>query len=112
TLEGIGNEVLSVALPPHGKRVVAGNQDDTLKVWEAETGKLLASVLNVGDRVRGVAFSPDGKTLASAAMDTVAKLWDVAEVLKTGIQSPIEANKDDELASFTGHTAAVMAVAF
>src|SRR5207253_495012 len=106
------NEVLSVAFSPDGKLVVAGSQDDTLKVWDAGTGKLLASVLNVGDRVRGVAFSPDGKILATATMDALAKLWDVAEVLNAGIQSPVETGKDDELASFAGHTAYVTAVAF
>ncbi len=53
-----------------------------LKLWDAATGKELASYKGDpdGDVVCSLAYSPDGKTLASSGWDDSVMLWDV----KTG----------------------------
>ena len=42
-------------------------EDDTAKVWDAQTGKELLTLQGHTDSVDGVAFSPDGKRLATAS---------------------------------------------
>jgi WD40 repeat protein/uncharacterized caspase-like protein len=112
--------IRSVAFSPDGRWLASGAKDNTVKIWEVGTGRLLRTLYGHGSAVNAVAASPDGKLLASASgstydiryaklffqggqiggptEDTSVRLWDVA----TGRQIRI----------FSGHTLAVMAVAF
>jgi WD40 repeat protein len=51
--------------------------DDSAKLWDAATGKLIASFAHKG-AVFYAAFSPDGARILTASWDKTAKLWDVA----------------------------------
>jgi WD40 repeat protein len=51
----------SIAFSPDGKRLAIGSQQQTVKVWDAETGQELYIFQDGG---RSVAFSPDGRRLA------------------------------------------------
>jgi hypothetical protein len=72
-----GGYVSSVSWSPDGKTLASGSEDKTVKLWEAATGKLLATFEGHTDPVYSVSWSPDGKTLASGSGDTV-KLWEAA----------------------------------
>jgi len=39
TLTGHSREVTSVAYSPDGKHIVSGSADQTVKVWDSQTGK-------------------------------------------------------------------------
>ena len=39
TLRGHSGSVYSVAFSPDGKHVLSGSDDETVKIWDAQTGK-------------------------------------------------------------------------
>jgi WD40 repeat protein len=52
--------------------------DRTIKLWQAATGRLLASSQGHTGAVYSIAWSPDANTLASGSDDRTVKLWDAA----------------------------------
>jgi WD40 repeat protein len=66
----------SVAYSPDGKMLATVSSDETLKVWEVSSGKMLKSF--PAETALSVAFSPDNKTVASGGWNGIIKLWDVA----------------------------------
>ncbi|MEQ8467418.1 WD40 domain-containing protein [Coleofasciculus sp. E1-EBD-02] len=81
TLKGHSELVRSVAISPNGQILASSSNDQTIKLWNLPTGKLLYTLAGHSSMVTSVAFSPDGKTLASASNLAVGdgniKLWNV-----------------------------------
>lgn len=90
TLNGHTNGVHSVVVSPDGKLLASGSYDNTVKLWEIESRKEIASLTGHTSHVYSVAFSPDGKLLASGSHDYKVKLWDVV--------------KKSEISTLNGHT--------
>ncbi|WP_253182189.1 WD40 repeat domain-containing protein, partial [Candidatus Marithrix sp. Canyon 246] len=67
--------VNAVAYSPDGSRIVSGSSDETLKIWDANSGKLLSSLEAHTEGVSGVAFSPSGHLIYSASYDRTIKVW-------------------------------------
>ena len=78
TLEGHSDSVRSVAFSHDDKRLASASGDDTVKIWDAASGKCLQTLEGHSRSVSSVAFSHDDKRLASASWDDTVKIWDVA----------------------------------
>lgn len=74
-LDGHEAGVPAVTFIGEGKMLATGSEDKTVKLWDAATGKVLAT-LKTGS-VQSLAGTTDGKRLASAGHDGTVKVWDV-----------------------------------
>jgi WD40 repeat protein len=66
------------AFSPDNRILAVGCPDDTVRLLEVATGKLISTFTGHKQSVSSVTFSPDGKTLATASNDSTLKLWNVA----------------------------------
>jgi len=83
TLKSHSSMVHAVTISPDGKLLASGSNDNTIKLWQLETGKLVRTLgswfSGHSSMVHTVAFSPDGQLLASGSWDDTIKLWQVSK---------------------------------
>jgi hypothetical protein len=128
--------IWSLAITPDGRRIVAGNEDGTVRVWDGITSRELLKINAHFGRVVSVAVTPDGQRLATSG--DPAKLWDAVsgrlllelkgqtsgassvaftpggQQIITGADGTItfwDAISGRELLSFKGHNGAVSSIA-
>ncbi|MFM7279943.1 MAG: WD40 repeat domain-containing protein, partial [Microcystis aeruginosa] len=77
TLLAHQSAVYTAAFSPDGKRIVTASSDKTGRVWDAETGREIASLNGHQDYVITAAFSPDGKRIVTASLDKTGRVWPV-----------------------------------
>jgi WD40 repeat protein len=84
---------MRTAVSPDGKRIAAAMSDRTVRVWDAETGRVLEVLRGHTDLPLDVGFSPDGTLLASSSYDKTVRIWQLgtrrARVLR-GHSAPID----------------------
>ncbi|CDF34197.1 WD40-repeat containing protein [Chondrus crispus] len=96
---GHESRVRSVAMSGDGKRAVSGSDDESVRVWDVDTGLQIGDALTGHtDWVNSVAMSGDGKRAVSGSRDKSVRVWDVDTGLQIGDALP-------------GHTLAVRRVA-
>jgi WD40 repeat protein len=74
TLRGHKNIVCAIAISPDGRQIASASPSDSVRVWEAASGRLL----RVLPEAWSVAFSPDGKWLATGNSKETVQFWDLA----------------------------------
>ena len=90
--------VNSIAFSSDSKLIASGSNDKTVKIWQVDTGKEIATLEGHNDYVTSVAISADNKILASGSKDKTLKLWK----LDTGrLISTIDYNEAIQTVSFS-----------
>ena len=58
---------------PDGRRVLTASSDNTARLWEAESGKLLADFQGHTGPVYNAVFNQDGRRVLTASSDKTAR---------------------------------------
>ena len=74
-LKGHQDGLLGAEFSPDGSLVVTSSSDGSARVWDSDSGALLATLAHE-DQVLGASFSGDGKRVVTASSDGTARLWD------------------------------------
>ena len=95
-----GNEydVTTAAFSPDGKRILTGDGENELKIWDTDNGDEVRTLRGHSETVTSAAYSPSGKQIVSASWDDTLRLWD--------------ADTGDDLKTLRGHTADITSVLF
>src|ERR1019366_3179720 len=70
-------KVNALAFSPDGRYLAAGCQDNSIQLWDTQTGTVQHQLMGHLSFVSCVAFSPDGKRLVSGSEDWTVKVWDI-----------------------------------
>ena len=97
TLPGHQSTISQIKYSPDGKIIASASWDQTIKLWNAQTGELINTLKGYQDGINSIVFSTDSQTLISAGEDKTIKIWNLvgqAKIIKT----------------FTGHTDSIKTV--
>ena len=73
TFKGHTDWVKSVSISSDGKFIASGSDDQTVKLWSVETGKMIKEFKGHTSHVDSVSISSDGKFIASGSEDNTVK---------------------------------------
>jgi WD40 repeat protein len=76
-LRGHTQGVHAVAISRSGRRAVSGADDNTVRVWDLDAGRLGATLQGHTDRVWAVAITADGRRAVSGSWDETVRVWDL-----------------------------------
>lgn len=76
-LVGHSSWVTSVAISPNGQMFASSSLDDTIKIWNLNTGEDLFTLKGHAKGVNAIAISPDSKLLISGSDDYTLKVWNL-----------------------------------
>jgi len=100
--EGHSKSVTALVVTPDGKIIISGSSDDTIKLWNMETGECLKTLKGHSGLIHSLAITLDGRQIISGSlMET--KIWDLhsGKCLKNiKQQEPASYTDDDYITSF------------
>ena len=76
-LEGHQSIIRSAVLSADGQRALSGSWDNTLRVWDTQTGACMEILAGHSGSINSVAWSTDEKWALSGGYDRTLRFWDV-----------------------------------
>ncbi len=78
---GRGRQI-ELAFSGDREHLLTGGLDETIRVWEVRTGRLVGELTGHDGLVTTLAMSPDGGWLASGGNDGTVRIWSTSRLLK------------------------------
>jgi WD40 repeat protein len=91
-------DVVVVKYSPNGSFIASGSEDNTVKIWDVTTGKVVRTLVAHRGYITALDFNAAGDMLVTAAKDNTIRIWDV--------------RKGTETRTLPGHSFYASAVAF
>jgi WD40 repeat protein/uncharacterized caspase-like protein len=95
---GHSSRVNCAAFAPGNRWLATGSADNTIRLWDAGSGRELRALIGHQNWIKSLAVSHRGLVLASGSNDHTVKIWDVAS--------------GREMFTLRGHSSSVDALAF
>lgn len=75
-MRGHDGVVSQVRISPDGRWIASASADGTARIWDAETGAHMTTLVGHLAGLSCLAWSPDSNTLATGSDDKAIRLWD------------------------------------
>jgi WD40 repeat protein len=83
TLKGHSGRVNSIDISADSKLLASGSMDKTVRIWDLDTGKLVAGPFQTADSVGAVRFSQDSMKLAvNSCVGKCLEVWDTQKLVR------------------------------
>ncbi len=70
--------IRALAFSPDSAWIASGGDDEIVRIWEVETGKLVMQLVDHQGPVYALAFNGDGSLLATGGKDGIIRLWNLS----------------------------------
>lgn len=76
-LQGHASKITQLVWSPDGSYLASASLDNTVRVWDAQSGSCISTVTGHTGHITGLAWSPDARQLASGSRDGTIRLWSI-----------------------------------